>query len=266
MLSYLSNYIDNEQNNFKLSKEILSSKYFQDYLKTNKKTEKDFIQEICNKCKKQKVNEEKIEFVCPHCNRTYLEDLKVGFRKCNFCKKFAVRINELKVKCFCGNRKFVKKINIALDSILISSRHLFRSPYSINEKSGLVSLPISAERLQDFKREDADPEKLKEVRKFIDRTKITKEEGKKLLQRALEYQKIDVEKEYKDFEAPKEALKVQNFPPCILKGLEGMEDGKKRFLFILLNFLRYSGYEYTEIVSIVNKWNSKKKQNKREER
>ncbi len=259
ILSYLNNYIDNEENNFKLSKEIMSNRYFQDYLKINKKTEKDFIQEICTKCKKPKVNEEKIEFVCPHCNRAYLEDPKVNFKKCSICKKFAVRIDEIKTKCFCGNRKFAKKINISLDSVLISSRHLFRAPYALNEKSELISLPLNAEKILDFDRENAKPENIKEIRPFIDKTKIVNEEAKKLLQKALEYQGIDKEKEHKEFETPKEALKIQNFPPCVLKGLDGMEDGKKRFLFILLNFLKSSGYDYNEISDLVKKWNSKNK-------
>jgi hypothetical protein len=55
---------------------------------------------------------------------------------------------------------------LSIDSILISSRHLFRMPYSINEKSYLVSLPIDPNKIMDFKKEMANPENLKRVLKY----------------------------------------------------------------------------------------------------
>ena len=41
------------------------------------------------------------------------------------------------------------------------------------------------------------------------------------------------------------------------KGLEGLEDGRKRFLFILLNFLKNTGYDYSQIEKVVSEWNKK---------
>ena len=39
-----------------------------------------------------------------------------------------------------------------------------------------------------------------------------------------------------------------------------MEDGRKRFLFVLLNFLRSLNYDYEEIEKIVYEWNKKNKE------
>src|SRR3990167_7225909 len=55
----------------------------------------------------------------------------------------------------------VAKLNaepfLNIDTILISSRHLFRMPYSLHEKSGLVSVPLNPDEVLNFKKEDADP-------------------------------------------------------------------------------------------------------------
>ncbi|MEM3690643.1 MAG: hypothetical protein QXZ40_02870, partial [Candidatus Micrarchaeia archaeon] len=44
---------------------------------------------------------------------------------------------------------------LEIDTVLIAPRHLYRLAYSINEKSGLVSLPIGVEEIMSFKRENA---------------------------------------------------------------------------------------------------------------
>ncbi|MAG47818.1 hypothetical protein CL617_04385 [archaeon] len=260
LLFYINNYIDNEKNNFKLTKEIVSNNYFQEYLKTKKKKESDFIQNLCSKCNKPKVSGEKIEFVCPYCNETYFEDPKTKFKKCKMCKKFTQRMTDLKSKCSCGNRKFIKRINLALDTILISSRHLYRAPYSIHEKSDLVSLPIDKNKILDFNKDDAKPENIKEIKPFVDESIIIKEEARTLMNRAFSIQKIEQKKEIKEFDIPKSPIKIQNFPPCILLGLKGLEDGKKRFLFILLNFLKSSGYNHSQIKDIIYDWNKRNKE------
>ena len=50
---------------------------------------------------------------------------------------------------------------VEIDPVLISPRHLFRLPYSINKKTGLVSLPLIPKKVSDFEREGARPHKIK---------------------------------------------------------------------------------------------------------
>lgn len=67
-----------------------------------------------------------------------------------------------------------------IDTILISSRHLYRMPYSLHEKSSLVSLPLNPEEILDFKKEDADPKNIKISKfMFLDRSNVVKGEAKK---------------------------------------------------------------------------------------
>ena len=58
------------------------------------------------------------------------------------------------------------KIDLMYDSFLnidvglVSSRHMYRMPYSLHEKSGLVSLPIPADDVLSFDKQSAEPEKI----------------------------------------------------------------------------------------------------------
>ena len=51
----------------------------------------------------------------------------------------------------------------------------------------------------------------------------------------------------------------QLFPPCIQLGLSGLDDGKKRFLFISINFLQKMGWKLEEIESRLISWNKNNK-------
>ena len=101
----------------------------------------------------------------------------------------------------------------------------------------------------DFKIENAKPEKVivDQSIKFLDREKIIKNEAKSLLVQSLDWfnkkgfivlEEKTFEKEKKEFQLPKEALNKDFFPPCILKLISGIEDGKKRGIFILINYLQ----------------------------
>lgn len=47
------------------------------------------------------------------------------------------------------------------------------------------------------------------------------------------------------------------FPPCIKKILGGLADGRKRAIFILINFFRSVGYGWDEIEKKLADWNAK---------
>ncbi|HDN90756.1 MAG TPA: hypothetical protein ENG56_00150, partial [Candidatus Aenigmarchaeota archaeon] len=61
---------------------------------------------------------------------------------------------------------------VDIDPVAISSRHLFRAPFSLHEKTWLVSLPIRKEDLKKFSREDAKVENLEFRAKFLDLEKV----------------------------------------------------------------------------------------------
>lgn len=178
-------------------------------------------------------------------------------------KRTGKKFNEL-IK----NNKFDPFTIIDIDTILISSRHLYRMPYSFNEKSGLISVPINPDKILEFNKIVAKPENVRVSKfRFLDAAKSVPNEAKKLIVEAFDYEnKIEEIKSKTEFryEEIKEALPEQFFPPCIKLILNGIDDGKKRALFILVNFLTSVGWGYEKIEERLREWNKKNKEHLRE--
>lgn len=159
---------------------------------------------------------------------------------------------------------------IELDTVLISSRHLFRAPYSLHEKSGLASVVIDPKKIMDFQKEMAKPENFNANKLFMEREPVQKNEGKDLIIQAFDWhfelqkknmQKLSLEQkntEPKKYEKITGIINADYFPPCMLNILKGgMEDGKKRSLFVLINFLKQMNWPYELIEKTAKDWNSK---------
>jgi len=143
---------------------------------------------------------------------------------------------------------------------VFGSRHLFRLPYSLNESSLLVSLPINPEKVEKFEKEDALPEKVKIEEKFlVQKSGIKDAEG--LIIEALDWASKYL-KEVKEVLPPKRLAKAKFipedfFPPCIKTILQGLKDGRKRSIFILTNFLRNMGWDMQKIEEKIFEWNER---------
>lgn len=148
-----------------------------------------------------------------------------------------------------------------IDTLLISSRHLYRMPYSLHEKSGLVSTPLNPEKVMLFRKEFALPKNARISRhRFLDKVNAEKDEAKRLLTEALDFhikEEAIINREEKEFESPKTALPEELFPPCIKNILNGLEDGRKRALFILVNYFTSIGWDYGLIEKRLKEWNAK---------
>ncbi|MDD5086231.1 MAG: hypothetical protein PHV16_00600 [Candidatus Nanoarchaeia archaeon] len=272
VVSYLADYIDSKENNFQLSKKILENKKFNDMLKDNEKN-KGLIQEICLNCGK-KISEDEskqIEFICPKCGKHVKADNSVKYMICEKDNVYMERIDESNdKKCpKCGSKDFGKKVNLFIDTLLVSPRHLYRMNYSLHEKSGLASIPILPKKILEFKKQEAIPEKLRISKyKFLDKINVKKGEAAKLIIQAFDYnpqnEEDDERIERKEYEPLKFALQEEFFPPCIKKGLKGLKDGKKRFSFLLINFLTSVGWDYEKIEKIIVEWNKKNEEPLRE--
>jgi len=155
----------------------------------------------------------------------------------------------------------------APDLVLVASRHLFRMPYSLHEKTALASVVLTKEELQNFSPRDADPLKVV-VKNFM--PKNEPEEARQLLAKALDWsrgreikeKKIE-EKRFGKFKNKKfedvemKGVTEDMFPPAIKKLLRGLQEGRKRGLFVLLTFLRSTGFSAEEINKKVREWNEK---------
>jgi hypothetical protein len=150
---------------------------------------------------------------------------------------------------------------LEIDTILISSRHLYRMPYSFHEKSALVSVPLDPNKVLLFEKHMAKPESiLTTMFPFLDRD-VT-ESARRLLLQALDFEvKIEEERElpkkqYEEIEITS-PITEEFFPDCIKSLLKPLEDGKKRALFILMNFLGKLGWNKDDIKTFIYEWNSK---------
>ena len=150
---------------------------------------------------------------------------------------------------------------LEIDTLLISSRHLYRMPYSLHEKSGLVSVPLNPDRVLEFEKEHAKPLMIKVSGfRFLDREDIRENDAKELIVQAFDYKPIVDEtkiEETKKFEILEDAVPEELFPPCIKLGLEGLKDGRKRFVFTMINFLVSAGWGYDAIEERLKEWNKK---------
>jgi DNA primase large subunit len=145
-----------------------------------------------------------------------------------------------------------------VDPILISPRHLFRMPYSLHEKTHLVSLPLLPGDLPDFKREDASPDKVRTGAGWLD--KSTPNEAGMLVVEAVDWwakEKMRKETRARRSLTLKSPVPIQLAPPCVQNILKGLSDGKKRSLFILINYLSSLKWGWDEISAELDKWNEK---------
>jgi hypothetical protein len=154
---------------------------------------------------------------------------------------------------------------VDIDPILISPRHLFRMPYSLHRGTGLVSKPVLEEHIDDFKREHARPETTRALKGFLGNGGLGKGsespvEAEFLITETVEWAARQKKKETKTTarRTPlRDAVPIEMAPPCIKNILAGMPDGKKRALFILVNYLSSLKWRWENIESVIKKWNEK---------
>ncbi len=145
---------------------------------------------------------------------------------------------------------------VEVDTVLLASRHLYRMPYSLHEKSGLSGIVVEIEDVLTFKKTDAEPEKINFEKTFLDTKKVVPDEAENLCRLAWSTQESKEAKyEKREFEVPDEAIPEELFPPCIKLILQGLSDGRKRAMFVLTNFLKVCGWSHEMIEERLDKWN-----------
>jgi len=216
----------------------------------------------------EKVNEYETKTLFPDGPRkiaAYLQQMITPFLKNKILESTSVenliKQTELKYEEIIKDKEFNPFSFVSIDTILISSRHLYRMPYSFNEKSGLISIPIKPEKIMSFDKELAKPENVVVELKFLDKENIIKGSARKLLVQAfdseIEKEENKVELRQKEFEGSLTAVPEEYFPPCMKNILKGLKDGRKRCLFILTNFLSCVGWDFDTIEKFILDWNKK---------
>lgn len=220
------------------------------------------IELYCDFCKqgeqrKLNANATKEKYLCPMCKR----ELEIkNSREIVECQKCQITSKENP-----GNFSQSVEIDLfelmGLDIILVSPRHLFRTPYSLHEKTALASVVIKPNQVAEFELRDADPLKA-EVKDFM--PEAEEGEASELLMQALDWHKENNpeskdsgKKEFKPIQLKN--LSESHFPPCVQKILQGLVDGRKRALFVLINLFRSTGMDKDELEKRIENWNSKNK-------
>lgn len=164
-------------------------------------------------------------------------------------------------------RDFQAPKEVMPDLILVSPRHLFRAPYSLHEKTRLASVVLKPEEIKEFQPRDANPLTAK-IRNFAPEAEPG--EASEILREALDWHKnlnpneTEERKNYKDFKPinikeiiGEREISDKFFPPSIKKIILGVSDGRKRAVFILLNFFRSIGMDRKELEDKIFSWNKK---------
>jgi len=208
----------------------------------------------CGRPQIEKKQKKKIyEFLCDKCGHTEKTEKIIQFMKCSKCNSI-MRKQELTLNsednCACGNKDFIQRLALSkiieVDTILIASRHMYRIPYSLHEKSRLVSIPIKLKDVLTFDKKRAEPENVNFDSSFLDRN-VEKNEAQTFVTKALELdakkkrqqelmtqtKEFSSDKNFDDYELDQDAVPLEMFPPCIINCSRGLEDGRKRVLFAL---------------------------------
>ncbi|MBI4020006.1 MAG: hypothetical protein HY367_01630 [Candidatus Aenigmarchaeota archaeon] len=150
---------------------------------------------------------------------------------------------------------------VDIDPILISPRHLFRMAYSLNRNTGLVSLPIARKDVGGFRKGMAEPDVAKVRLKFLG--EADPGEAEVLVTETLDWARKlgDAEKKRRLFEVRDREIRSPigqaYFPPCVQRISQGLADGRKRSVFIMINFLRSLKWGWEEIEKYVVEWNER---------
>jgi len=282
---YLMNYIRNDYN--KKAGEILTD--FEAIKNRTNFSKEELTEVYCLECDKPALKGKIVKFKCPVCNlEIERRDVKLTKRRlkclnnscpgvfefddskdyyfCEFCKNSD---NEKLPLSSDKNPELFEKVKgvsaqkvASLDLVLVAPRHLFRMPYSLHEKTALVSVVLTKEELQDFNPRNANPLSV-EIKDYMPQNE--EGEARSLLVAALEWNKSKekdeeklISKKYKqesysdvDFSGVTEEM----FPKPIKKLLKGLKDGRKRGFFVLLTFLRSLGFSADYINNRIREWN-----------
>ncbi|MBI2663565.1 hypothetical protein HYX15_03500 [Candidatus Woesearchaeota archaeon] len=200
-----------------------------------------------------------IKVIVYHLKNMIRDPLSSGIMELSTIDEIATSVNKPKKELMKDNI-FDPFSIVQIDEMLVSSRHMYRAPYSLNEKSGLVSIPIKLNKLKNFKLSSAKLENVETNIKFLDEDKSEENESSNLIIQSFDSfnKKKEEVKIIKNKITIKGKVNEDRFPPCIQKCLKGIKtDGRKRALFILINFLRNMNWDIEDIQKLLMEWNKK---------
>lgn len=152
-----------------------------------------------------------------------------------------------------GKNNIADIVSNIVDYHLASWRHMIRVPYSLHEKTGLVSIVLYKDDILKFTKEMAKPENVIEP--------IYPETGdlSDLILLSLSYSLThEISSTIKPKHIKIDIKEVPELPPCVRTLLEGVPVGiRNNTMFFLLNFFKSLGYDKEKVKEILFNWNEK---------
>jgi hypothetical protein len=240
---------------------------------TEKKTIGKYICRDKARCKGEleSMKSNRKEMICANC---YGKMDRVSEREINFCKSCNINTAniEASTSTYGGIKRetrqaftveeTIKSTEDSVDIILVSSRHLFRAPYSLHEKTALASIVLSSNQVEEFRPSDAEPLKIKDPISFAPES--VEGEATKLLVEAIDWARENAPREkakkYEGASIDLDGLEITEkmYPPVITKILLGIkDDGRKRALSLLLAFFTSLEFPQDFIEEKITEWNKK---------
>ena len=270
---YVAEYV-NDIIQQKLTEGILELSNQEDIQKKGKEIYEILYKPTGEKAEKRRV----VKFVCPNFKcRAVVNSTTKSNRKtlrCPGCNGDLEKIEEREFYLAISNNDssekspdlFIKKATSkglidSVDIVLVSSRHLFRAPYSLHEKTSLSSAVVEKDEIENFKPSDADPLKIR-VKSFYPEG-LEEGEAKELLMQSIDWAEKNNKIETKKFTGTSIDLKgltitEDMFPPIIKKLMLGIkDDGRKRALSILVAFFSFLEFPQEYIEEKLREWNKR---------
>jgi DNA primase catalytic subunit len=225
------------------------------------------------KCKTQleSMKSNRKDMVCPGCNGKMKRISQREIQYCETCKANTAKLEATSsfggIKQKPTQEQFKEEITIkstedSVDVVLVSSRHLFRAPYSLHEKTAYASIPLDKSQIQTFRPSDAEPIKITKIKSFMP-SSIEGEATKLLAQALKEAEKNKPKETQKKYDGKGIDLKgltitEEMYPPIIKKLLLGIpNDGRKRALSLMLAFFTSLEFPQDYIEEKIEIWNNK---------
>ena len=244
VVEYLINRVDGPKNGFSLSQQLLKM--------PEVASDSDLLMKVDAESGKKLAAHQTdgVLFVCPKCEHSFRSQNE--HESCPRDGAFMTRIDEDQ-----SSVTVATKVDLGIDTLLVSNRHMYRLVYSLHEKSGLASVPLHPDEVLSFEREDAHPDKVTTEIPFLSRD-VRKGCAQQLLYNAMKFMPADGVDPLKEMDEVKwsgDAASEEAFPPPIKQLLGDIRDGRKRALFVLTNFLKSVGWSYEQIEARLNEWN-----------
>ena len=257
--------------------EIIHDKLVQEIFKMSNKDDlkgKMVYEVICKSTGELAIEKKMSKYICRNC-RANMDSTTKSSRKVLKCPSCGYDMDLISSDSFyvCPSTNVSSKIKPeefekratardlidSVDIVLVASRHLFRAPYSLHEKTALASVVVDKNDVKNFQPIYADPLKV-QIKDFHPNPR--KDEAKELLLQALDWakRKNKIEKKFEGKALDLKGLTISEdmFPEVIKKIMSGMKgDGRKRALSVLVSFLTSLDFPQEYIEEKIDDWNKK---------